>query len=224
MTITCTGSGSACPAGRRSSAVEAAAWRTRCAATAASASRAAAAGRRTSRSSEPPARCGATGRARSRSAALANRHGRRRCTTATIVASRSKAWKRGGIAAGARHGRPSAVSFGRGGSLASSRLSAGDVALLARDAGLQLGDAVQVLLVVALVAPASRARRCCIPCCSSASAPLPRSQFGFEDARAHRCRGRAASSGSTRCLRRPRGAAAAGAAGRRAARRGPGRP
>ena len=76
-------------------------------------------------------------------------------------------------------------------------LEAGDVVLVARDVGLQLGDAVQVLLVVRARGPASRARRCCIPSPGRpAAAPRPSSVRPRGSAR-DRCRAPSA------CRRRP---------------------
>src|SRR3954471_14272950 len=89
----------------------------------------------------------------SSSAALANSTTPSGVTTATSVASRSKAWKRscGGAPAGSGTGafKPSLLGGGRAAHAGQLALDAGDVVVVAGDVGLEFLDAVEVLLVVA---------------------------------------------------------------------------
>ena len=154
LTITCTGSGSAwLPAGAAQLRRRSGWWRTRCAPPRRR-FRAAAAGRRTSRTASRAACCGATAPSTFSKLALANRQRPSGATTATIVASRSKASKplrRLGRLRGSRR-----LRVGAAGSLR----QLGELALdarrcrfpCARCSAFISADAVEVLLVVALVA------------------------------------------------------------------------
>src|SRR5206468_5106280 len=83
----------------------------------------------------------------SSSAELAKRTAPSAVTTATSVARRSSDWKRPGAA-----GVSASLLFANAGAR-EFPLEAGDVVLIAGDARLELGDAIQVLLLVLVLGP-----------------------------------------------------------------------
>jgi hypothetical protein len=124
----------------------------------------------------------------SSSAALANSTVPSPRTTATSVASRSKDWKRGGVreACSSPHFAAEAKPLpgGRAAAAAELALEAGDVFFIAFDVRLQLGDAVQVLLVVAVFGAQLLGLAVVVFLLQVGQARLGLLQFRFEDSRA----------------------------------------